>query len=82
MYRGGMTEGSGQVGLREIAHGPLTRVLERGEVVLVDVLPAASFERAHLPGARSLPLEELEARAATVLPAQNAPLVVYCASPT
>lgn len=37
---------------------------ERGEVVLIDVRPRSEFEAAHLPFARSMPLEEVAARIA------------------
>jgi rhodanese-related sulfurtransferase len=50
--------------------------------VLVDVLPAVSYAEAHLPGARSLPLADLPARAGAILPDLAADIVVYCGGPT
>jgi rhodanese-related sulfurtransferase len=56
------------------------------EVVLLDVATAASFARAHLPRAASLPIEELPgalaARDARLPSDLGAPLVVYCAGAT
>jgi rhodanese-related sulfurtransferase len=44
---------------------------------LLDVLPQASYEEAHLPGARHLPLAHLDrAGAATLDP--NRAVIVYC----
>jgi rhodanese-related sulfurtransferase len=68
--------------MHEISHEALVESLKLGQVVLVDVLPRASFIRGHLPGARSLPLSEVQARAAEVLPSKEMSIVTYCASPT
>jgi rhodanese-related sulfurtransferase/DNA-binding transcriptional ArsR family regulator len=53
--------------------------MERGDTVLLDVRPAVEFLAGHLPGAVSLPLEELAMRLAE-LPA-DALLVTYCRGP-
>lgn len=50
-----------------------------GDVVLLDVRPAAEFRSAHLPGARSVPLDELEARIRE-LPGDKE-VVAYCRGP-
>jgi thioredoxin len=52
----------------------LAQLIKTGEVVPVDVRDAAAFQRAHLPGAQSLPIEELESRLAELymLPGQPA----------
>jgi rhodanese-related sulfurtransferase len=49
---------------------------------LVDVLPRASYEEIHLPGAVNLPLLEVESRAGAVLPDLAADIAVYCGGPT
>jgi rhodanese-related sulfurtransferase len=46
----------------------------------VDVLGEPYYRRSHLPGAISLPLEEIE-RAPEALPDKDADIVVYCTSP-
>jgi len=58
------------------------RLLERvrtGEVTVLDVRPAAEFRAGHIPGARSVPLDELE-RALSSLP-RDQEVVAYCRGP-
>ena len=43
---------------------------------LVEVLPAEDYDWAHLPGAVSLPLMELDARAGQL--DRSRPVIVYC----
>lgn len=52
----------------------LAELIKQGAVAPVDVRDAAAYARAHLPGATSLPLEELESRLAELymLPGQPA----------
>ena len=47
-----------------------------GEVCLIDVRPAIEYEAGHLPGAISLPLEQLPQRLQE-LPRDH-PIVAYC----
>ena len=56
----------------------LRRRLHDPSLVLVDVLPRESYSGGHIPGALSLPVAEIPARAAGVLPDRNAEIVVYC----
>ena len=49
---------------------------------LVETLPKATFEHAHLPGALNLPPDHLSELAPELLPDKNAEIVVYCAKPT
>lgn len=51
----------------------------RGEVVVLDVRPPDEFAHGHIPGARSIPLAELEQRLAE-LPADRE-IVAYCRGP-
>ena len=44
---------------------------------LVEVLPAASFEKEHLPGAINIPLKELD-RETTGQHERGRPVIVYC----
>jgi rhodanese-related sulfurtransferase len=44
---------------------------------LVEVLPAASYAKAHLPGAINIPLKELDHASTAVLDGRR-PIVVYC----
>jgi len=50
--------------------------LARGDITLVDVRPTEEFEAAHIEGARSVPLDELERRIAD-LP-EGREVVAYC----
>jgi rhodanese-related sulfurtransferase/DNA-binding CsgD family transcriptional regulator len=51
----------------------------RGEIVVLDVRPAAEFRASHLPFARSMPLPELRRRL-NELP-RSKPIVAYCRGP-
>jgi rhodanese-related sulfurtransferase/DNA-binding HxlR family transcriptional regulator len=57
----------------------LVERLARGDVVLVDVRPEPEYAAAHIEGARSIPLEELERRLAE-LP-RDTEVVAYCRGP-
>lgn len=54
----------------------------RQKPVLVEALPVAYYEQAHLPGALNIPHDAINALAARLLPDKNAEIVVYCASAT
>jgi thioredoxin 1 len=57
----------------------LAQLLQRRQVVPVDTREAAVFRRAHLPGAVSIPIEELPTRLAELHMLPGAP-VLYCRS--
>lgn len=63
----------------EVGREELLERLRRGDVVLVDVRPADEFESGHIPGARSIPIDEFERRI-DELPA-DAEVVAYCRGP-
>ena len=52
------------------------RTLTGDGAQLVEVLPAEDYDWAHLPGAVSLPLKELDARAGQL--DRSRPVIVYC----
>ncbi len=52
---------------------------KRGEIIVIDVRPRAEFDHAHLPFARSMPLDEIAQRIAE-LP-KNTEIVAYCRGP-
>ncbi|MBI5430151.1 MAG: metalloregulator ArsR/SmtB family transcription factor [Nitrosomonadales bacterium] len=78
-----------QLALRKIATQPddlvgndresLMKAARKGEVVVLDVRPTEEYLAAHLPFARSIPLEELRQRLAE-LPKDRA-IVAYCRGP-
>ncbi|MCC6608019.1 MAG: ArsR family transcriptional regulator [Anaerolineae bacterium] len=53
--------------------------LQLGEIILLDVRPEVEYENGHLPGALSLPLEEIEQKLAG-LP-DDKTIVAYCRGP-
>jgi rhodanese-related sulfurtransferase len=57
----------------------LARMAKKGEVIVIDVRPASEYAAAHLPFARSIPLDELKNRLAE-LPAGKT-VVAYCRGP-
>ena len=54
------------------------KLYDTGDVVVVDVRTRESFAAGHIPGARSIPLGEVEQRAAE-LKKLGKPIVLYCA---
>lgn len=66
----------------ELSWDALLRRLRDPSVVLVDALPPESYANGHIPGARSLPVSDVKARAHEVLPDKGAEVVVYCAADT
>lgn len=61
-----------------ISREELQRRLHDSSLTIVDVLPEGSYIVAHIPGAVSLPLEQLAGRARELLPDPAAEIVVYC----
>lgn len=66
----------GPADTEEIDRGELLRRAQAGEVIVLDVRPGVEFAAGHIPGAVSIPIEELPARLAE-LPA-DAEVVAYC----
>lgn len=54
--------------------------IDRGDVALVEVLPASHYEEAHLPGAINIPLDAVDELAASLLLDEHAAIVVYCSN--
>lgn len=48
-------------------------------ILLLDVRTADEYAQGHIPGAKNLPLDDLD-RALTEYPDQTRPLIVYCRS--
>jgi rhodanese-related sulfurtransferase len=66
-------------GIEVIGREELAARLERGEVLVLDVRPAAEYAAGHIAGARSVPLTQLR-RHLRALP-HNAEVVAYCRGP-
>lgn len=65
--------------LEGLDRAAILRKARAGEVVVLDVRPGDEFAAAHLPHARSLPVDELKKRLAE-LP-RDVPVVAYCRGP-
>lgn len=68
-----------QLGLEGITLSELKERMDKGEVLLLDVRPKEEYEKSHIPGAVSIPIEELEDKLSS-LPA-NFDVVAYCRGP-
>ncbi|WP_107943755.1 metalloregulator ArsR/SmtB family transcription factor [Metasolibacillus sp. FSL H7-0170] len=67
------------IGLEGISLSELKEKMESGQVLLLDVRPKEEYEAAHIPGAISIPIEELEEHLSS-LPV-NCEIVAYCRGP-
>lgn len=65
--------------LESLDRESILRKAQAGEVLVLDVRPLDEYASAHLPHARSLPLDELKQRLAE-LP-KDTPVVAYCRGP-
>ncbi|MFH8386816.1 ArsR/SmtB family transcription factor [Kitasatospora sp. NPDC018058] len=66
----------GEDGAREVDHEELRTRAEAGEIVVLDVRPVEEYLAGHIPGALSIPVDELADRLEE-LPADTE-VVVYC----
>jgi rhodanese-related sulfurtransferase len=61
-----------------ISRADLQDLVDTGDVVVLDVRPAEEFSAGHIPGARSIPFEELEAHRDELATLPPHRLVAYC----
>jgi rhodanese-related sulfurtransferase/predicted transcriptional regulator len=66
-------------GIEVISREELAARLDRGDVLVLDVRPAAEYESGHIAGARSVPIGELRRHLAALPP--GAEVVAYCRGP-
>lgn len=64
-----------------ITRDELKRLIDLGEVTVVDALPASYYDQQHLPGALNLVEDDVDTQAAVLLPDKAAPIVTYCSNP-
>ncbi|MGH3201971.1 MAG: rhodanese-like domain-containing protein [Streptosporangiaceae bacterium] len=62
--------------LEPVAHDELVRRLRDGDILVLDVRPQAEYAAGHIPGAVSMPHDQLAARLAE-LP-RSAEIIAYC----
>lgn len=65
--------------MEPVSRAELVARAQSGAVTVLDVRPRDEYALGHVPGARCVPLDELEARLAELDPAQ--PIVAYCRGP-
>lgn len=68
-----------RTGVDAITRSELASRLRRGDVVVIDVRPAAEYAAGHIPGARSVPPAEVRKRLRTV--PKDGEIVAYCRGP-
>ncbi|HEX4469997.1 MAG TPA: rhodanese-like domain-containing protein [Gemmatimonadaceae bacterium] len=62
-----------------ISREELHEKIQRGDqFFLFEVLPRMYWRKHHLPGARSLPLDEVGSAIPTLVPDKHSEIVVYC----
>ncbi|MBA4179674.1 MAG: ArsR family transcriptional regulator [Anaerolinea sp.] len=70
---------AGRDPLLPMSRDELLARMRTGEVVLVDVRPEPEYRAGHIPGALSIPVEQLEARLSTIPAGKE--VVAYCRGP-
>lgn len=69
-------------GFREVGPAEAARLVEQEGAVLIDVREKPEWARGHIPGARHLPLGQLQARLGELDDLRGKPVVVQCQSGT
>ncbi|PZS29030.1 MAG: sulfurtransferase [Pseudonocardiales bacterium] len=64
-----------------ISRDDLKAGLAAGTITAVDALPESYYAQQHLPGALNLVADEVDARAAGLLPDKAVAIVTYCSNP-
>lgn len=65
--------------VQRISRDELKQKIDRKDnFILVETLPKATYEHAHLPGAINLPPDQVKELAPKLLPDKAAEIVVYC----
>ncbi len=65
--------------LEPLSRADLLRRLTDGDAILLDVRPALEYRQGHIAGARSIPVEQIEARLRELDPDRE--VVAYCRGP-
>jgi rhodanese-related sulfurtransferase len=65
--------------LEPIDRDALVRRVRKGEVIVLDVRPAEEYRAGHIPGALSMPIQELKRRLSELPKSQE--IVAYCRGP-
>ena len=74
-------DGDKAVGYQKITPAVVKERLDKGEkLIIVDVRTKEEYDGGHIPNSLLIPYDEIEAKAATLLPDKNASIIVYCRS--
>lgn len=65
--------------LEEITHSDLVERLAAGDVIVLDVRPAAEYSAGHIAGARSIPIDQLAEDLKAIPP--DTEVIAYCRGP-
>jgi rhodanese-related sulfurtransferase len=65
-----------------ITREELQRAMADGDVVVLEALPQSYYEAEHLPGAKNMPLDDIDNLAAALVPDRSTPIVTYCTGHT
>jgi rhodanese-related sulfurtransferase len=65
-----------------ISRDELRARLRDRSLIILDVLPKEAYAEAHIPGAISLPVAEIETKARRAISKLTQEIVVYCGGPT
>lgn len=63
-----------------ITRAELHTAIATDGVVVLEALPPMYFEKDHLPGARNLPLDDIDELAPRLIPATDSAVVTYCSN--
>ena len=63
-----------------ISRDELAELVDANAAIVVEALPAAYYEDAHIPGAINIPHTEVRSLAPALLPDKDALIVTYCAN--
>ena len=66
--------------MNTISRQELQQLIDADSVVVLEALPPMYFEAGHLPGAKNLPLDDIETLAPVLVPDRTTPVVTYCAN--
>jgi rhodanese-related sulfurtransferase len=66
--------------IKLITRDEVKKKIDAGSAVVVEALPPEYYEKAHLPGALNLPVDDVDTLAPTLLPDKAAEVIVYCAN--
>jgi len=65
----------------DVSLADMRRLVRDPLVVVLDVRSPEAYTAGHLPGAISVPVQELRERAPVELPDRDRPIVIYCGGP-